>query len=204
MHPINQQIMGIAILSLLGFLVICKRMSTGSILDKPQGSFLIQLVNGFNLFFLLVLNPLTALLLITNNLEKISLTRMAIEESRILPHLEVAGLTLYVLGFFLMALSLIKLGRNYQLGGSPPRFGDKMIVNGPYKRIRHPMYTAALSISLGLALLIQSWIYWGFFGIYLLLIILLIPMEEKGLEKVYGQQYTAYQQNVRKLIPFVY
>ena len=201
---IDPQILGIAILVLLGFLVICKRMSSGSILDRPRGGFLIQLVNGFNLFFLLVLNPLTALLLVTDNLEIISPTRIIFEEQRTLLNLEITGLALYVLGFFLMVLSLIKLGRNYQLGGSTPLFGDKMIVNGPYKRIRHPMYTAALSISLGLALLTPSWVYWGFFGFYLILIILLIPLEEKGLQEVYGQQYAAYQQKVRKLIPFIY
>jgi len=66
------------------------------------------------------------------------------------------------------------------------------------------MYTVALSISLGLALLIPSWFYWGFFGLHLPLIILLVSVEEKGLQKVYGQQYAAYQQNERKLIPFLY
>jgi protein-S-isoprenylcysteine O-methyltransferase Ste14 len=66
------------------------------------------------------------------------------------------------------------------------------------------MYTAALSISLGLACLIQSGALVCVFGIYVGLIFLLIPVEEDGLRKAYGEQYVAYQQQARKLIPFDY
>jgi len=40
--------------------------------------------------------------------------------------------------------------------------------------------------------------------IYLVLISLLIPVEEIGLQKAYGQQYVAYKQRSKRLIPFVY
>jgi len=56
----DQRILGMAILFLLGMLVTVKRVATGSILDKPKGSLLAQIVNIFNLFFLLVVNPLAA------------------------------------------------------------------------------------------------------------------------------------------------
>jgi hypothetical protein len=56
----DQQILGMAILFLLGMLVTVKRAATGPILDKQKGSLLAQLVNIFNLFFLLVVNPLAA------------------------------------------------------------------------------------------------------------------------------------------------
>jgi len=36
------------------------------------------------------------------------------------------------------------------------------------------------------------------------LIFLLIPMEESGLWKAYGEQYGAYLQKTRKLIPLLY
>jgi len=66
------------------------------------------------------------------------------------------------------------------------------------------MYSAALCISLGLACLIQSIAYLSVFCIYLVLIISLIPAEEKGLRQVYGEQYDAYRRRVRTLIPRVY
>jgi protein-S-isoprenylcysteine O-methyltransferase Ste14 len=204
MHLLKQNILGVLILFLLGILVIVKRVATGSILDKPKGNLMVQLVNIFNLFFLLIVNPLAAVLLITRLLTKVDPTHIIINEPWGLTILEVVGLVLYVTGYFLMAWALITLGLSYQLGGSVPRSEDKMIMNGPYGLIRHPMYTSALSISLGLACLIQSWAFFCVFGIYLILISLLIPMEEDGLRKAYGNQYEVYRQKARKLIPFIY
>ena len=204
MHLLDQRILGIAILILLGMLVTVKRVATGSILDKQKGNLMVQLVNIFNLFFLLVVNPLAAILLIIRRLAAIDPTHITINEPWILMVLEIVGLTFYVIGFLLMVWALITLGRNYQLGGSSPRSEDKMVMDGPYRMIRHPMYTAALSISLGLACLIQSWAFLCVFCIYLVLIFPLIQMEEGGLRKAYGEPYGSYQQKTRKIIPFIY
>jgi protein-S-isoprenylcysteine O-methyltransferase Ste14 len=204
MNLFDQRILGIAILFLLGMLVTVKQVSTSSILDKPKGNLMVQVVNIFNLFFLLVVNPLAAILLITRRLAAIDPTHITINELWILMVLEIVGLALYAIGFLLMVWALITLGHNYQLGGSAPRSEDKMVMDGPYTLIRHPMYTAALSISLGLACLIQSWAFFCVFCIYLVLIFPLIPMEENGLRKGYGEKYGTYQQKTRKLIPFVY
>jgi len=129
---------------------------------------------------------------------------MTLDERWILTVLEFAGLVMYVTGFLLMAGALITLGHNYQPGGSDPRSGDTMVSHGPYKLIRHPMYTAALSISLGLACLIESWAFFCVFCTYLVLISMLIPVEEDGLRKAYSEPYVAYRQKAKKLIPFVY
>lgn len=204
MHLLDQRIFGIAILFLLSMLVIVKRVATGSILDKPKGNFMVQFVNIFNLLFLLVVNPLVAIFLITRRVATIDPTYIAINEPWVLMVLEIAGLLMYATGYFLMAGALVTLGRNYQLGGSVPRSEDKMIADGPYKLIRHPMYTAALSISLGLVCLVQSW---GLFCVscaYLILILLLVPVEEDGLRKAYGEQFVDYRQKTKKLIPFIY
>lgn len=204
MHLLNPWVLGIVILFLLATLVIVKQVATGSVLDKPQGSLLVQLVNIFNLFFLLVVNPLAAILLLTRLLERIDPTHIPFSHSWPLTVLEIAGLVLYVTGFFLMAWALLTLRRNYQLGGSAPRAEDKMVIEGPYRLIRHPMYTAALSISLGLASLIQSWAFLCVFFIYLVLILMLIPMEEEKLRKAYGEQYLVYQHQAGKILPFLH
>jgi protein-S-isoprenylcysteine O-methyltransferase Ste14 len=204
MHLLDQRILGIAILFLLGILVTVKGIATGSILDKPRGNLMVQLVNIFNLFFLLVVNPLVAILLITRRIATIDPTHLTIAEPWIVVVLEIIGLLMYAIGYFLMAGALVMLGRNYQLGGSAPRSEDKVVVDGPYRLVRHPMYTAALGISLGFVCLIQSWALFCVFCVYLVLIFLLIPVEEDGLQKAYGEQYLSYQKKTRKLIPFVY
>ncbi|MBE3063599.1 MAG: isoprenylcysteine carboxylmethyltransferase family protein [Spirochaetes bacterium] len=204
MHLVDQQILGIAILCLLGMLVIVKRAATGSVLDRPRGDLLVQAVNVFNLFFLLVVNPLAAILLINRRLATIDPTHVTVHEPWILIVLESVGLVMYVSGYLLMAWALIALGRNYQLGGTAPRSEDEIVIDGPYKLVRHPMYTAALSISIGLAGLTQSWALCCVFLVYLVLVVLLIPMEEGGLRKAYGDRYVAYEQKARRLVPLVY
>ncbi len=110
MHLMDQRILGSAILLLLGIVVIVKRAASGSVLDKPQGSALIQLVNIFNLFFLLIVNPVAAVLLIFRRLEGLDPTRIILDTASSLVALELAGLVFYVMGFFLMAWALLTLG----------------------------------------------------------------------------------------------
>jgi protein-S-isoprenylcysteine O-methyltransferase Ste14 len=203
-HLFDQRILGVFILLLLAGLVVVKRAATGSVLDKPQGGPLLQLVNVFNLFFLLVVNPLAAVALLSRRLEAIDPTRVAIAGPRLLPALEIAGLALYAGGFLLMAWALVVLGRSYQLGGCDPRMGDRLVVGGPYRFTRNPMYTAALAIALGLACLLQSLAFFAVFAVYLPLILLLVPMEEDGLLKKYGEAYAAYRRRSKKLVPFLY
>jgi protein-S-isoprenylcysteine O-methyltransferase len=118
--------------------------------------------------------------------------------------LEIGGMVSYLVGYLLMAWALLNLGGNYQVGGNPPRLSDEMVIVGPYRIVRHPMYTAALCISLGLACLIQSLAFLSVFCTYVTLIILLVPGEEDGLRRAYGKQYIAYQQRVKRIVPLFY
>ena len=204
MHLLDQRTLGIALLVLLGTLVIVKRMATGSVLERPQGDLLAWLTNAFNLFFLLVVNPAAALLLITRQWEAADPTHLSIGAPWLLIGLEIGGMALYVMGFLLMAWALVRLGGKYQLGGSSPRDADEMVMAGPYRVVRHPMYAAALSIALGLACLVQSLAFFSVFCIYLVLITWLIPAEEEKLQRAYGEEYRAYRQKLRKLVPYLY
>jgi protein-S-isoprenylcysteine O-methyltransferase Ste14 len=180
-------------------------LATGSILgDRPKGNLRIWLTHTFNLFFLLVVNPMAAMLLMTRYLETVDPTHIAINAPWLLTGLEIGGMVLYLTGYLLMALALVRLGGNYQVGGNPPRAVDEMVIVGPYRFVRHPMYAAALCISLGLACLIQSLAFLAVFCIYVMLIILLVPAEEEGLRRAYGKQYIAYQQKVKRIVPLFY
>ena len=204
MHLFDQRLLGIIILLLLGGLVAVKRVATGSVLDAPGGRLLVQLVNVYNLFFLLVVNPGIAVLLLSRRIDLIGPTRVGIETPWLLATLEVVGLVIYIAGFGLMAWALTCLGANYQLGGSAPRSGDALVADGPYRVTRHPMYTAALCIALGLTCLLQSWALAAVFCVYLVLILMLIPAEEDGLRQAYGETYAAYGRKVKRLLPLVY
>jgi protein-S-isoprenylcysteine O-methyltransferase Ste14 len=117
---------------------------------------------------------------------------------------QAAGLLMYVGGYGLMAWALIVLGRQYQPGGAAPHPGDRIVVVGPYRFIRHPMYAAALTGAFGLSLLMESGAFFCAFLVYLVLIIALVRREEEGLRGAFGGQYADYEARVRRLLPFVY
>jgi protein-S-isoprenylcysteine O-methyltransferase Ste14 len=202
MYLLDQRALGVVMLLLLVMLVAIKHLATGSILrDRPNGNLRIWFTHTFNLFFLLIVNPMAAVLLMTRYLETVDPTHIAIEVPWLLTGLEIGGMVFYLVGTLLMAWALVRLGRNYQVGGNPPRAADEMVIVGPYRFVRHPMYTAALCISLGLACLIQSLAFLSVFCIYVVLIFLLVPAEEEGLRRAYGERYVAYQQKVKRIVP---
>jgi len=79
---------------------------------------------------------------------------------------------------------------------------QKVISTGPYAVIRHPMYSGAFIMLLGIPLALGSW--WAFILVFLLFaaIVWRLLEEEKFLSKNLPG-YTSYRQKVRyRLIPF--
>ena len=118
--------------------------------------------------------------------------------------LEIGGLLLCLAGNSLMCWALVTMRGHFQVLGRTPRPTDRLILSGPYRLVRHPMYTSVLGLSLGLAFLTQSLAIFALFWVYLGLILSLVAFEEEGLRRAYGEQFAAYQSRVRKLIPLFY
>jgi protein-S-isoprenylcysteine O-methyltransferase Ste14 len=81
---------------------------------------------------------------------------------------------------------------------------QKVISTGPYAVIRHPMYSGAFIMLLGIPLALGSW--WALIFVFLLLaaIVWRLLEEEKFLSKNLPG-YTSYRQKVRyRLIPFIW
>jgi protein-S-isoprenylcysteine O-methyltransferase Ste14 len=176
-------------------LVVVKAIATGSLLkDRPRGGVWIWLIHIYNFLFLLVAAPLAAVLMIVRH-------RQALGTSGLLTGLSLAGILLYAAGCILLAWALLTLRRNYQVGGCVPRASDELVTRGPYRFVRHPMYAAALCIALGLACLTLSLAYFCMFCIYVVLILALIPFEEEGLRRAYGERYVVYRDAVKRLAP---
>jgi protein-S-isoprenylcysteine O-methyltransferase Ste14 len=83
--------------------------------------------------------------------------------------------------------------------------GIQLVRWGPYKWVRHPMYSAALIWSVGWPLIISSLI-----GAAVTLIILVpalarrIQSEEADLRREFGQEYLSYCFQTWRIIPFIY
>lgn len=205
MHLLTQRSTGITLLLLWAMLVTVKWKATGSLLkDRPRGGRWIWLTHVFNFLYLLVATPLAAILLIIGRPQALDPVSPALGTPGLRTAMGLAGVLLYAAGCMLLAWALLTLRGNYQVGGNVPRASDELVVRGPYQFVRHPMYAAALCVSLGLASLTRSLVYFCLFGIYVGLILLLIPVEEEGLRRVYGGQYVAYRDAVKRLVPPFY
>ena len=105
------------------------------------------------------------------------------------------------LGFCLWARAV--LGRNWS-GTVTLKEDHELIVRGPYRLVRHPIYTGLLAMLIATA--IQQAHLAGFIGLVLVFISFLIKLsyEEEVMLAQFPDQYTAYQERVRRIIPFVF
>jgi len=125
------------------------------------------------------------------------------ENLQSLPPQAFLGLALTVIGLGICFAAARTLRRSY----SPTlvvKDDHRLITHGLYRWIRHPLYLGLLMASMGLPVLVSS-----LHG--LLIMLLLIPVvlnririEERMLIDEYGDEYRAYKQATKKLIPFVY
>ncbi len=205
MSALDPRIYGVILLALSAVFLLVKRWATGSFLKgKPEGGLLLWAAHVFNLFFLLAVSPAVKILLVARKLETLDPTILDPGPNALHLGLEVSGLLIYLAGNLLMCWALVTMRRHFQVLGNTPRPTDRLLVSGPYALVRHPMYSSVLCLSLGLALLTQSLILFTIFWIYVGLILNLVSFEEDGLRRAYGEQFVAYQNRVKKLVPLFY
>jgi protein-S-isoprenylcysteine O-methyltransferase Ste14 len=113
------------------------------------------------------------------------------------------GIVLMVSGIVLRQWSIAVLGRFFS-GTVGTQEGQKVVDTGPYRFVRHPSYTGALLIFVGLGLAVQSW------GAVLALLVLFgagygyrMYVEEKVLISELGDDYVKYSKRRKRLIPYI-
>lgn len=78
----------------------------------------------------------------------------------------------------------------------------ELVTRGPYRWVRHPLYTVGLTLLLGLGLTAGSWFVLAGAGIaWILLRGLVIPREEEALLEKFGGRYRTYMSGTGRLLP---
>ena len=111
-----------------------------------------------------------------------------------------AGVT--VLGLWVTMWARFTLGRNWSAAVTFKQ-DHELIERGPYRYVRHPIYSGVLLMVLGSAML-RAWIS-GFVlcGILLVSFWFKLRAEERLLTEHFPEEYPRYRERVRALIPFV-
>jgi protein-S-isoprenylcysteine O-methyltransferase Ste14 len=83
------------------------------------------------------------------------------------------------------------------------REGHRLVRTGPYRLVRHPMYSAYLCLFIGTLLFTANWLL-GLSGIAIIasLMVLRIRKEEALLLERFGTEYQAYRQSTGMFIPW--
>jgi protein-S-isoprenylcysteine O-methyltransferase Ste14 len=116
----------------------------------------------------------------------------------------VAGVICVVIGLWLFYRSHADLGTNWSIT-LEVREQHRLITQGVYRRIRHPMYLALALYSIGLALLIPNWLAGPSNLIaFATLCALRIRAEESMMIEEFGDEYAAYSARTKHLIPGVW
>ncbi|NCS99433.1 isoprenylcysteine carboxylmethyltransferase family protein [Candidatus Parcubacteria bacterium] len=122
-----------------------------------------------------------------------------------------AGLKVFEVNIWIPAISivlgvLLRIYAGYQFTKNKVNILEmdkhsKLVMTGPFKFSRNPLYLAILLVTLGFVLLSGSWL-----GIIFVLIFwyvldrVILTKEELDLEKVFGKEYIDYKNNVNRWI----
>ena len=80
----------------------------------------------------------------------------------------------------------------------------QLVKSGPYRWIRHPLYTFALLEMFALALVASNWFLFIFPCIATIVFrLFVIPKEEANLIKLFGKRYEDYRQRTGALFPLI-
>jgi protein-S-isoprenylcysteine O-methyltransferase Ste14 len=113
-----------------------------------------------------------------------------------------AAAFLCILGLAFALWARVTLGRNWS-GVVTLKEGHELVERGPYRFVRHPIYTGILIMFFATALL-QSHMA-GFVGVLLIFASFWIKLEceERLMLQQFPERYAVYQRRVKRIIPFV-
>lgn len=81
------------------------------------------------------------------------------------------------------------------------RNDHELVTEGPYRYIRHPLYTAGMSYFLAMSVATGSWLLLVAMLMVFLFLLLRLPKEEALLAQRFGEEYLAYQRRTGLFLP---
>ena len=122
------------------------------------------------------------------------------DRPQVLPCMALGAVTMLA-GLWLFRRSHVDLGDSWSVT-LELNADHRLVTNGLYRRVRHPMYSSFLVLGVGQALLVPNWIA-GLSGLasVLLLIAVRLPREEAMMIEQFGDQYRDYRKRTGAVVP---
>src|SRR5215813_10586147 len=112
------------------------------------------------------------------------------------------GFVVQALGLGLAIWARNHLGKNWS-GRITIKEGHNLVRTGPYKKLRHPIYTGILTMYLGTAVIAGERLALVGLVVALLAYLRKIRLEDAALKQAFGAEYEAYQRESWGLVPWV-
>ena len=111
------------------------------------------------------------------------------------------GFPVGLCAIFLVHWVLKSLGQNFSTSLTIKE-KQTLVTHGPYRRVRHPMYTAFILLWVAFLLLSANW-FIGFTGIvaFVWTTVIRTPKEEEMMFDRFGEEYLAYKQRTGRYLP---
>ena len=97
----------------------------------------------------------------------------------------------------------VHLGRNVT-PTHKTRADHTLVTTGPYRWVRHPLYSAGIIFWFGISLLAATWVFMALTGAALLFLLRRVPQEEADLLEKFGDNYRAYMEHTGRFFPRVF
>ena len=113
------------------------------------------------------------------------------------------GLVFFALGLGFAIWARVHIGRNW---GTPMTQKDEpeLVTSGPYRLVRHPIYSGILVAGVGTALgLGLSWLWLTVVVLAGIYFVYSATVEERYLTEQFPDTYPAYQRSTKRLLPFI-
>lgn len=115
--------------------------------------------------------------------------------------LAAAGLVLFAAGLGFAVWARLHIGRNW---GTPmsQKEDPQLVSSGPYRMVRHPIYSGILLAGIGTAMAITwSWLIGvALAGVYF---VYSATVEERYMTVQFPDEYPRYQRSTKMLVPFI-
>lgn len=114
----------------------------------------------------------------------------------------IVGLPLFLAGVFIIVLAVWQIG--LPAASTAPKRERKLVTEGIYRRLRHPIYLGETFWPIGWAILFKA--HWALVitPVWIALLLVIASLEERRLSEEYGEEYGQYKRGVPFIIPRVF